>query len=1144
VVAEQAEALCRSREATWFAVDPRRGRPEEDEGCIRTLNQSAKAVALDAAGRVAVTVGEHSQDVHFWDLGTGEPLRIAAGHHDAVVRVAMTPDGQKAVTGGGTVSWCVTPGTRDGIVVVAPLVSSTTGRPMAITPDYSLRVWDVPSGECVATLHGHTDAIKALAVSADGDIAVSASDDRTLRLWDARKGACLCIVRNYLEPIRTLSLDAAAGTCVAVCGKGRIHVWDVRAGNWRFLRPPLGEQFQAATVAPDGRTVYAITDRTLFVWPTAAQTPLCAYPAPEKLTSALAVAPAASIAVTAGEKTHALMIWPLGGPESRPRQIAGAGNCECVAVTPDARYALSAASDVRFWDLTASRVASEDAAAAPLEPLETATADDGKKASKAEFLEWGKTLATVDGEGHLDLCDPQTGARRRRLDTAGHKTTLLAAAREADVLLTAGDDRAIRIWSSDADGCKQVFRDHKYDVAFLAVTADGNLAASASGGFLSDPKENDDRVVRVWDVRSGRHLHTLGGIACKVVDLAFDPHGGAVVAVDLGDLAGLIHFWDGELCLRYGRQLISPMSLHGGFGSLARNLALAPDGATIALGGFNNETKGVQIFNFRTGLLYRLPAADRIFSHVAFVRNGRAVIAKTWGTRQINVWDCATSELMATCLSAPDVGNGDFRWVDEAGCCVCPNGAGGSTTLTIHNLPPRELSLDAATADLASANLCRRLTGLWYAIDRPKVACSSEDGADRFYSAILDNVCLADEGLEAAGVRHAAVRAALRAGPGILRRTLDRMACERSWQAVGSLALVLGRLDGAADFPEVHQALCRAAEHPDVRARKRVAVVLPRCDGPWAGQLLQQMRRTDSTIDELLTLVETGLASGAALDRVEGNLDLRDEKLATALCPSSDSDMKESKQLFGQDIKAYGQQGHRTLLGGSHPYLEWVFLKRRLDAAIAAENYKAAAAISDEVFYLDRAHDLEGDFSKDTRSLLDRLADLKCIAEPVKRVVAGLLRNHPDDKQAEKIQEVCRCVEFVEEFEAFEDFQFRELCDQLDDVTEPKDLFRELGVGAAAAEMSLGLGAPEWLAYAHVVMHDQAKLLYCLANQHVQVFPNNDAVRLIAEVFNSLGYPLAASGLREQFLGADDPQDRDRKNTRDNDLGDEDDPPP
>ena len=77
------------------------------------------------------------------------------GHTDWVHGVAVTPDGQRAVSA---------------------------------SSDQTLKVWELETGRALRTLEGHSYSVYGVAVTPDGQRAVSASYDQTLKVWDLETG--------------------------------------------------------------------------------------------------------------------------------------------------------------------------------------------------------------------------------------------------------------------------------------------------------------------------------------------------------------------------------------------------------------------------------------------------------------------------------------------------------------------------------------------------------------------------------------------------------------------------------------------------------------------------------------------------------------------------------------------------------------------------------------------------------------------------------------------------------------------------------------------------------------------------------------------------------------------------------------------
>ena len=67
--------------------------------------------------------------------------------------------------------------------------------------DETLKVWDVETGEELRTLaRPQRLGVQAVALTADGRRAVSASSDQTLKVWDVETGEALRTLQGHSTP--------------------------------------------------------------------------------------------------------------------------------------------------------------------------------------------------------------------------------------------------------------------------------------------------------------------------------------------------------------------------------------------------------------------------------------------------------------------------------------------------------------------------------------------------------------------------------------------------------------------------------------------------------------------------------------------------------------------------------------------------------------------------------------------------------------------------------------------------------------------------------------------------------------------------------------------------------------------------------
>ena len=87
----------------------------------------------------------------------------------------------------------------------------------------------------------------------------------------------------------------------------------------------------------------------------------------------------------------------------------------------------------------------------------------------------------------------------------------------------AGDDHAVRIWSTSTGKVIRTLKGHADWVRSLAFSPDGQTLASAG----------DDREIVLWRVSDGKRLRTLPRHSHSVYSLAFHPNGELLAAVGL-----------------------------------------------------------------------------------------------------------------------------------------------------------------------------------------------------------------------------------------------------------------------------------------------------------------------------------------------------------------------------------------------------------------------------------------------------------------------------------------------------------------------------------------------------------------------------------------------------------------------------------
>jgi tetratricopeptide (TPR) repeat protein len=133
-------------------------------------------------------------------------------------------------------------------------------------PDYTIKLWDVSTGELIHRLVGHTDQVKSVCFSPDGQTLVSGGQDNQVFLWNLAtgQGEVLIVDETWITSVvisPTGSLIAAAGWST------KIYIWSFQD---QFLRTTISNHthvIHSLDFSPDGtKLVSGSKDKTVKIW--------------------------------------------------------------------------------------------------------------------------------------------------------------------------------------------------------------------------------------------------------------------------------------------------------------------------------------------------------------------------------------------------------------------------------------------------------------------------------------------------------------------------------------------------------------------------------------------------------------------------------------------------------------------------------------------------------------------------------------------------------------------------------------------------------------------------------------------------------------------------------------------------------------
>ena len=586
--AEEQAAISKSRElasasTTQLGIDPELGLLLGIEAA-----RAATTPEAESALREALLASNH--------------VATLVGHENPVVNASFSRDGERVLT---TSYWA------EGYV------------PQGDTGDVTTRIWDVASGDAIASIDLGRSSQPHSEFSPNGDLVLS-SRAMTPFVSDPSSGATIRDFRELGDGIA--HFDPTGTMVVGTCRQDSACVVDATTGDLLRTLRPAGASVREAVFTPDGSSIVAISSRDGWVWDAASG----------RLIHRLETPWASKWLAVSGDGSRVMIanlshvgVWSLRtGKVVRFLNIAPRLNAYPQPMEPaiDAEGKRIASMDEHGTVTVWSASTGESLSTLPVSP-----------ARDVEFSPSGRWVLTASEDHTAAIWDADTGETVTEfLGTPGHLWLGRFSADGASVV-TAGSDLTARLWVVDPGAAEALYTAQPGgDGQAAAFSSDGDVVFT--GGYAG--------LVRGWDLGTDEVVRTYTAFPTStrryrdwVWSVDVSPDGSLLAVSGTGRMIRVFDTTSGEV--------ISTLRFSPGEGPGAPGAAdalagvtwaveFSPDGALLA----SASQDGVaRLWDPANGdLVSKLEGHDAAVDFIAFDPTGsRLITGSDDGTARI--WD-------------------------------------------------------------------------------------------------------------------------------------------------------------------------------------------------------------------------------------------------------------------------------------------------------------------------------------------------------------------------------------------------------------------------------------------------------------------------------------------------------------------------
>ena len=279
--------------------------------------------------------------------------------------------------------------------ITSVVISSDNQVFASVNNDQEIKLWEINTGQRIATFQGHTDIVKSLVIDSRGTTLISGSKDTTIRFWDLKTKKIIKTFGGYFngysEAVLALALSPDNKSLLSYSADNTIKTWDINR-------------------AKVNQSISFSADLTC-----------------------LEISPNCQLFCT-GSLEPQLRIRQIKNGQVI-RSIDNNSGVLCMAFSPDSNVLATGGFDrlIRLWDINTGKIVHT-------------LAGHLDRISSLAFSHNGKSLVSGGWDQTIKVWQLKTGEEISSIKAHYGKIQTMAIASNHQTLVSGGDDGKIEIW--------------------------------------------------------------------------------------------------------------------------------------------------------------------------------------------------------------------------------------------------------------------------------------------------------------------------------------------------------------------------------------------------------------------------------------------------------------------------------------------------------------------------------------------------------------------------------------------------------------------------------------------------------------------------------------------------------------------------